>query len=81
MSAPEHIPDDRVEVLSPERLAGGRFSLYVAPDGRLVVALRVEGQERDVHFVIPKPLARLVARQAGIEDPVEAIRRWRDDQE
>lgn len=56
-----------------QRVAGGRFSLY-ADGGRLVLAMALDGDGATHHWVIPKTLLRLAARQIG-GDPVELLRR------
>lgn len=59
--------------VDPERLAGGRFSVYLDPAGRLVVAMAFDGEDTTHHWVVPRALLKLAGRQSG-GDLIDMIR-------
>ena len=65
------------EVVSPEKIASGHFSLYLTADGRVVVAARIDGKEEALRWVVPKILLRTLGRSAGVE-VVSALRSIKD---
>ncbi len=61
----------------PERLAAGRFAVYAAADGRLVVAMALEGDDATYHYAMPRTLLKLLARKAGDAGEAELVARLR----
>ncbi len=66
------------ELVSPEKIGAGRFSVYLAPGERIVLAVRLDGREETERFVVPKMLMRLLSRHAGV-DVAAALRGLKDD--
>lgn len=56
-----------VEVIDPVKVGSGRFSLYVAPGERVVVAMQLDGQEETHRWVVPKMLLRALGRSSGVD--------------
>lgn len=54
-------------VPEPQPLLRARLAVYLTEDRKLVIALRVDGEEETRHMVIPKALVRLASRQYGID--------------
>lgn len=69
----EIVPD----IVEPEILHKGRYTLYKKPDGGLHLAYRREGAEADDHIELPAAMIRLFDRaQSENMNPLQLAREF-----